>query len=634
VNKKTLTILIVYSLAVASFVIYYPTLFNHVISWEDTDLFDVVSSFLKGKIGLFSNANYAPLELAFLAFQRSFSEHGYFLFHALSIIGHAVNAIMVFFLIRKLFKSERIAFVVSMLFALHPVQVGSVAWLSAQNVVLSTLLLLLACFAYLRFKGDRKRTSWWFVVGLSTLFFATGSPALNLILTLIGIDILIDSEFKVEHITGKAFLFLLWLIALLFRAEGSGGLDYLLQICYDSLAMMRLGIVEIVVRVLMPFTDILVTSGDEVALKSSVLGEPMFPLIFVLLGAMVVWNRKRHPLIFSGFLFLTLTSLPLFTGRAGGEWVLTDRSFYLSVVGVFLGFGELLEKLMVRFKERRAANWACYVLCGCILLTLAYITRTKTQYWKDSTTFWGKAHDENPTDTFILTKRGMYHYSRYEIRQALDDLDMVVKLAPEDEQSFINRGTVRLDALEFVDAINDFRQAIRLRPSDPLAYYEAGLSFTRASMFDSAQVAFSRTLELNPAFFQAFDGRANAFAMVGNYVLAFADYRQALALSPNYAEAYGKRALMFLQTGNFQKALGDFRKQIELAPNRFDAKIHCGLTELLIGDTASAVSHFSSAMRADSANAKLYLLTVSQSFLRSQREKQAGQLLFHQIGIQ
>jgi Tfp pilus assembly protein PilF len=329
-----------------------------------------------------------------------------------------------------------------------------------------------------------------------------------------------------------------------------------------------------------------------------------------------------------------VTSLPIFTGRAAGEWVLSDRSFYLSVVGVFLAFGELLEKLIFRLKERRGASWALYALCACIILALAYTSRTRTEYWKDNITFWGKAHAENPANTFILTKRGMYHYSKYEIRQALDDLNIVVELAPEDGESFINRGIVQLDALDTGDALNDFRKAIRLRPSDPLAYYDLGLAFTRSSMLDSAQAAFSKTIELNPAFVQAFDGRANAFARAGNYVLALADYHRALKLNPDYADAYGNRAFTFLQTGNFQRALQDFRKQIELAPDRVDANIHYGYTALLIGDTVNASLHFSSALGIDSTNGKMYLLSVSKIFLKTEEESLIGKRLFHRMGVQ
>jgi Tfp pilus assembly protein PilF len=139
---------------------------------------------------------------------------------------------------------------------------------------------------------------------------------------------------------------------------------------------------------------------------------------------------------------------------------------------------------------------------------------------------------------------------------------------------------------------------------------------------------------LDPGFAQAFDGRATAFAKAGKYVLACADYHRALELVPDYAEAYGSRAFMFLQSGNFQRALEDFRKQIELAPSRFDAKIHCGFTELLLGDSVSASSYFSSALSLDSANAKMYLLSVSKLFLRSKEETQAGKRLLQQLGLQ
>ena len=633
-NERVRTILFVYFLAAISVVAYYPVLFNHIIDWEDADLFNVVASLLNGKIGIFSHAEYAPLELAFLAFLRSFSQYGYFLFHALSMIAHAVNAVMLFFLVRRLFVSERVACVASVLFAVHPIQLGTVAWLSAQDAVFSTLLLFLTCLVYLRFKRNGKLIWWWVVVGLSILFYAIGSPALYFILILIGCDVVIDSKLKVEHVTQKGILFLPWLVSLLFRAGGSGGFDYLLQLYYSSVAMARLGIGEFVLRVLVPFHDKLVATANEIALSTSMFGEPMLPLLFLLLAATVIWNRKRLPLVLIGFLFIAVTSLPLFSGRAAGEWVLTDRSFYLPAAGMFLVVGELLEKLILRLKGRRAVTWVLYVLCGYVVLTLVHTTRTQAQYWRDNTTFWDEAHEENPQDTFILTKRGMYYYSKFEIQNSLWNLNKVVELAPEEEQSYIHRGLVYLDAYKIESAVSDFRKAILLAPSDPAAYFDLGTAYTNYGKFDSAEAAFSKALELNPAFTQAFNGRGIAFAKAGNYVLALADYRETLKLDPDYAEAYANRAFTFLQLGNFQRALEDFRKQIDLAPNRFDAKIHYGFTELLTGDTAAAISQFSSAIRVDSANGTMYLLGVSKVFLKSQEEIEAGQRLFHRIGVQ
>ena len=259
---------------------------------------------------------------------------------------------------------------------------------------------------YLRFKRNGKLIWWWVVVGLSILFYAIGSPALYFILILIGCDVVVDSKLKVEHVTQKGILFLPWLVSLLFRAGGSGGFDYILQLYYSSIAMARLGVGELVLRVLIPFHDKLVATTNEIALSTSMFGEPMLPLLFLLLAATVIWNRKRFPLILIGCLFIAVTSLPLFSGRTASEWLLTDRSFYLPAAGMFLVFGELFEKLILRLKERRAATWVLYVLCGYLVLILVHTTRTQTQYWRDNITFWDEAHEENPQMLLSLQNGG------------------------------------------------------------------------------------------------------------------------------------------------------------------------------------------------------------------------------------
>ncbi len=633
-NKKTFTLGIAYFLLTITVISYYPTLFNHIINWNDGELFNAVSAVMKGQAGLFSQPAYAPLELAFVAFQRSFSEYGYFLFHALSMIIHAANAVLLFFIIRRLFNSERVALIVSILFSVHPIQVETVAWLSEQAIVVSTFFLLLTCLSYLRYKQGGKSYFWGLSILSAAIFYLLATPALSLVLILIGLDLLRDEKISYARIKQKGILLFFWCAAFFFGVVRQGGWVYLSQLYDDSIAMIRLGIVENVLRILYPFQHTLVMSAEEIARTSFVYGESVYPLIVLMMTVLIIWNRKQYPSVFYGFLFFTITSLPLFSGRADGDWALSDHSFYLSSIGLFLIIGNLIDIGLSRLDKRRILLWGAYALCGCTAVALVHTTRTATEYWKDNPTFWNEAHEENPFDTFILTKRGMYYYSKFEIQKSLENLDNVVELAPKDEQSYINRGLVHLDALDIDSAVSDFRKASQLAPSDPTSYFDLGIALSKYGKFDSAKTALSRALALNPTFAEAFNSRANAFAKTGNYVLAFADYRRALELRPDYAEAYANRAFTFLQSGNFQKALEDFRKQIELAPKRFDAKIHCGFTELLVGDTASARSYFSSALSIDSANGTMYLMGVSKVFLRSEEEVQAGKRLFHQMGLQ
>ena len=266
----------------------------------------------------------------------------------MSIIGHVFNAILIYFLVRKLFASNRIAIVVSILFAVHPIAVGTVAWLSGQSTVYSTFFLLLTCTAYLKFKNNGSNIARWIAVLSAAFFYSIGTPGLILILILIGIDLLLDSNVTMRHIAEKGPMLFLWMISLLLRLSHPGGWLYLQQLYYDSTAMLRLGITEIIVRFFVPWHDTLVPSADEIAAQSSFYGESIFPLVILLLAAVVIWNRKKEPVIFCGFLFLVGASLPLFTGRVSGNMVLADRSFYLSVAGIYLAMGGAAGKTVHR----------------------------------------------------------------------------------------------------------------------------------------------------------------------------------------------------------------------------------------------------------------------------------------------
>ena len=550
------------------------------------------------------------------------------------MILHAANAVMLFFLLRRLFASDRLALIVSILFAVHSIQVETVAWVSMQGIVVSTCFLLFMSLSYCKYRQESKRYFWALSIISAAFFYLSSTPALTPVLVLLGIDLVIDSKLTLTHLKQKRVIIAFWCVAFLFWTVRNGGADYLLSLASDSVAMIRLGIVEETLRIIFPVNNTLVISSEEIARHSLMFGESVYPLIFLVVSVLVIWGRKRSPVAFYGFVFFTASSIAAITARADGDWALSDHAFYLSSIGIFLIIGNFLDVGLSMLDTRKGLLWGAYAICGCAVVALAFSGRTASEYWKDNVVFWNEAHRENPDDAFILSKRGMYYYSKYDIKKSLADLNKVVELAPGDEQSYLNLGLVHLDALYPDSAIVDFRRAACLRPSDPVAYYDLGIACNKEGKYDSAESAFTKALALNPMFAQALNSRANAFAKTGNYVLAFADYQRALSIMPEYAEAYGNRAFTFLQSGNYQKALEDFQKQILLAPNRFDAKIHCGFTELLVGDTADAVSHFSSAVSADTSNGRMYLLGVAKVFLRTQQEIQAGQRIFRRIGVQ
>ncbi|HTX20152.1 MAG TPA: tetratricopeptide repeat protein [Bacteroidota bacterium] len=634
-NRKTITILLLYLLAGACVLAYYPGLLNGSLTWEDADLFAVVASVRKGALGIFAKPEYPPLQLWFLSFQRSFSEYGYFLFRAVSMVAHILNVLMIYFLALRIAKSERIAFLVSILFAIHPLQAGAIAWLSGQVEVVSTSLFLLTCLVYLQWRdGDGGLARRLSVTLCGAVFYLSSPPALDLILILIFLDILTEQKFDRRMISKKWDLLLLWAAAVLWKALWVSGATYLGQLWADSFAMVRLGAIDAALRVLLPWHDKLVVSADDLFNQSAFYGESVYPYLFLILAILVIWRRQKDPVSLSGLAIFLVCTIPAFTGRASGNWSLLDRSFYLSSVGLYVIAAGWLDRLYDLLRGRRPIFIGGSLVAAGVVVALLAMTRERTRDWKNDLTFWGRAHEENPENTFILTKRGLYHSGKYEIAAALDDLSAVVKMAPEDEESYLNRGLVELEAFDYEKAAADFRKAESLNRSDPRAKYDLGLALTNLSKLDSAETAFTDAIVLNPDFAQAYEGRASVLARRGNYVLAFADYDRALRIEPDYPEAYGNRAFAELQCGNYGRASADFSAQLRLAPYRVDARIHYGLTEFLAGDTAAAAESFLAAVKADSVNGKKYLLGVSNVFLRSAGEKEKGNALLRRLGIE
>jgi tetratricopeptide (TPR) repeat protein len=629
-DRKKYLLLFSYALVVISFAAYFPSLTNGIINWRDDDLFRYLHALNERTASLLENNDSAPFSTMLLWGQYAIGGEGYFIYHAVNIILHTANALLLLFIAARFSRNVSTAFIVSLLFVVHPVRIEAVSWISQQPLLISTFLAFGTVYLYLLYRSEQRRVYYYCSLFGLLLFYAASDAGLWPVIILFSID-----RFYYRNrnaFAGTAPFFLLWGMAFLIDGLNNGGWKYVTVLMNDSVTVVRYGIIENVYRYLFPTSFTVVTTLSTIQQKIFGFSGIVYPMVSVLLITFAIITRKRFPFLTISVALILLGGMPLFTGRISGEWILNDSAMYVSTVGVCILIAALWHQGVAKIHLRSMRNFVS-VVAGVVVLTLTYSTFLSQRYWKGSESFWNKALSDRPEYVVALHKLALYHHSRYEIPRSLDLLNTAVLIAPDDIQSRFLRGFVHLAYMNLDSSIADLQWVVAKDSGQTLAYFNLGIAHDLYFRYDEAVSSFTKAIDLKPDLLPALNSRGNSFAKQGNFVAALSDYQRAISTNPVNSDVYGNRGIVYLQIGNAQSALYDFQKQSELSPRRFQIYAHIGLTAILIGDTILANSNISRAISIDSVNSRLYLGDISSTFFRTKEESETGAGIFSTYGI-
>ena len=171
----------------------------------------------------------------------------------------------------------------------------------------------------------------------------------------------------------------------------------------------------------------------------------------------------------------------------------------------------------------------------------------------------------------------------------------IIKLNPNDSNTYFSRGYAYDGLKQYERAIQDFDNAIQINPNYAEAYYSRGLTYYFLEQYEQAIQDFNKALQLNPNYAEAYNHRGTVYAKLGQYDQSIQDCDKAIQINPNYAEVYYNRGLDYALIGNFNQAIEDVTKAIQLKPNYAVAYQLRGMLYEDFGDAAKAQADFTKA---------------------------------------
>ncbi len=560
--------------------VYLPALDNQFTNWDDeiyVTTNPVVLELSPATLGRiwseFRFLNYQPLTLTSLALDRALwgLTPRAFILHNLLL--HLLATALGFALVRRLTASPAAAGLAAALFALHPMHVESVAWVSSRKNVLSTALGLAAVLLFLNWRsrgGGRRLTvavAAFLAAGLAKATAVTLAPVMAAADLLEGRS-LRDRRTLLGLVPFAVLGLLLGLMAVLAVAGGAGDPNHFLappQLTLSTRALVAgWAFTTYVVKLLVPvglspfYPWPAPLTGGRLALVAA--GSAVALALLVAAAA----AARRAPVVGFGIAFFTLTIAPLLQLTKVGRAVMADRFVYPPSLGLALVAGWAVVVAVRRWPGARSAVIAG---CGVWLVALGAGTAARCNVWQDSETLWSHVLARHPEEASAWYLHAEALFARGDVTGAFTEIEHCLELAPDYGDAAFFRGVIHERRGDWVAAAEDYGRAIALNPRDAEALAARGLVRLRQRQPAAALVDLDRSLELQDE--------------------AAARYNRGLA---RYA------------TGNPSGAAEDFARALELRPGWTNAEINLGATQRRLGQLALARTTLDAAVDHDPAS--------------------------------
>ena len=487
---------------------------------------------------------YAPVAMLLMATEFKVFESNATALRWVSILVHLANVALLFVLMRRLFPRFEVALITAALFAVHPLQVESVAWITAHMklgwYVLFGLASLVAYTAW-----AQSGRAW--TLGVSVALFALSCLSKEQGVALVGTLPMIDYVLGRDLRKGRLWLEKLPYLALAI-AIGSATLGAAGSQQGRGQMLVVFGLAERVTLAAYVFASYLGKLVAPVQLSAfdvyplQVPG--LYALSFVAVAAVLAflayaWQRGWKVVVFGITFYLTHLALTLANQIfALRDVMMADRYLYLPAAGAFLVIAHGWDRLCERVAQMR-------IILTFVLLTwlswLGFSAYLRTAVWQNSIALFSDVLAKetasrganNPFLALPYNNRGVARKNRGDIEGGLADFNEAVRINDRDARARVNRANVYFNRQEFERALPDYDQAIALDPRNAIAHANRGSVYAMRNRFDLALADFNKALELQPDFLDALRGRGMVHQVEGRHEEAVRDFDRYLSLRAN-----------------------------------------------------------------------------------------------------
>ena len=656
----------------------YARIFNADFIWDDESHL-TRNPCIVGPLGLkeiwtSARAVYYPLVLTTFWTVHKFVGLSPWPYHLLNVFLHAGSAVLLWQVLRQL--NVRGAWLGAALWALHPVMVQSVAWVTELKNTQSGFFYLLSIFCFLKCEerlrirrilriqgtanqeGAVSRPSWgladdgcclmWFVLSLSFFILATLSkPSVVMLPVVLALCVWWrtgriywrDIAALAPFVLISAFASVWTILEQKFHAGAIGG--QWAQTWPDRLIIAGRAIWFYLAKLIWPHPLIFIYPRWEI---DSSQATAYLPLLAALAGLLALWlNRARASrAVFFAAAYYVVSLFPVlgfFSVYFFRYSFVSDHFQYLASMGLLalagagivtgcsrLAASRRLSALPSTSRHRTVVTMPLVGIGGILLLSLVFLTWRQTAIYHNLITLYTGTLTKNPGCWMAHYNLGIALNEQGDTDGAISHYREAVELWPGYAEAHYNLGRLLVQKGQLDEAIAHYEKALEINPADAEAHNNLGITLFASGRVDEAIAHYRKALVIQPDYADASCNLAGALLSKGDLDGAIAYYSGCLAVSPNQPEAQYNLASALFRRGRMDEAIAHYQKVLELSPDNADARANLGSVFLAKGRVRDAIAQYRDVLRiapdnvAAQSNLAWLLATAADPSLRNGSE--------------
>jgi tetratricopeptide (TPR) repeat protein len=548
-------------------------------------------------------------------------------YHAENILLHALNAVLVWRILRRLEVPG--AWLGAALFALHPVCVESVAWVSERKNTLSGFFFLLSLMAATKFwlprrgarsvapdetdlaKASGETFGPWKFYWLALFFFLCALWCKTVTAVLPGV-ILVLVWWKRGRLRWKDLTSVLPFLALglglglltaslehKFVIDPAANLDEW-KLSWPAKFFIAGRVVWFYLgKLCWPYPLMFIYPRWNIANLRPL---DYLPLAAAIVGVALLWLKRnawgRPVLAATGYFVIVLfPALGFFNVFPFRFSFVADHFQYLAAIGPLALAAAGITSLLARWREKNPALKRSFV--GALLLLMAALTWRQTGIYRNLEVLWRDTLARNPGAWMADDNLGLYLTESRRFDEADVYYHKAIEIRPNDHIAYYDLGLEAAIQGDLNQAIEKFSKTLELSPNFAMAHYQMANVFAREGNLDDAIREYNDAIKGLPHLVMGHFNLANALARKGNFDAAIAEYNRTLEDDPDYAPAHASLGRILASRGKLDEAIQQYRAALDSDPNSVEALANLGNALVAKGQLDEAVTCYRGALQLD-----------------------------------
>ncbi|MFC1602866.1 tetratricopeptide repeat protein [Pseudomonadota bacterium] len=525
--------------------------------------------------------------------------------HVTGLLFHLLNTILLFLLLKRMTGAHWCSACVAMLFAIHPLHVESVAWVSERKDVLSTFFWMLTVWFYVDYVRDKRKSRYL----LALLMFALGLMSKPMLVTLPFVLLLLDywplnriafedarqqlSELKItvkQLLVEKLPFFLLTLVSALITVSVGD-----VQTVQDFTIWGRIG--NALVSYVAYLSDMF--WPHPLIIFRPHPGELPFwqlllaLLLLIMITLFVLRQGKQHRFLPVGWFLYLGVLVPVIGLVQVGIQARADRYTYVPLIGIAIIVVWGIAYLSRNWKSRQKPLMATGAVVTLVLMACTY---NQVGHMKNSMTAFGHAIKYAPNAHYAHNNLALAYKNAGEFDRAIEYFSEAIRIKPDKYEAYNNRGVAYFGKKEFDKAIIDYQVVLDKMPDHVEARNNLGNIFQLQGKLDQAIEQYKRALQAIPNHPEVNNNIGSAYFSKRDFPKAIEYFSAAINANPFYLSARTNLARVYGEMGEIEMAIKHFKLALELEPNNPMTHDWLGISYAFVGQKEKAIHHYNIAL--------------------------------------